>query len=86
MITIAIVIAALTAALAAAVIVMLQAGIAREESDRTLLADPTTRAAKATRCLVGLYVRTPDHRSEAARHPDSDAPGSDRNPPARPGR
>jgi hypothetical protein len=86
MITAAIVIAALTAALAVAVIVMLQAGIAREESDRTLLADPATLVAKATRCLVGLYVRTPERRTDAGRRHDSVAPGSAHKPPRRPSR
>ncbi len=86
MIAVAIVAAAFAATLAAGVIVMLQAGIAREESDRTLLADPATRAAKATRCLVGLYVRTPERPTGADRHPDSDGPGSACKPPARPGR
>jgi hypothetical protein len=43
----------------AGVIVLLRAGINREESDRSLLDQPPTRAARATRRLIGLYVRTP---------------------------
>jgi hypothetical protein len=86
MITIAIVVAALVLGLAVAVIAMLQAGISREEADHTLLADPATRAARATRRLVGLYVRTPEHRTETNRHPSSDPFGSARKPPRRPGR
>jgi hypothetical protein len=60
MITIAIVISATILGLAVGVIAMLQVGIAREEADRSLLADPATCAASVTRRLVGLYVRTPD--------------------------
>ena len=86
MITVAIVVAVVVATLAAGVIVMLQAGISREEADRSLLTDPTTAAAKATRCLVGLYVRTPERLTEADRHPGSGAPSSARKPPARSGR
>ena len=40
-------------------IAFLRAGIAREESDRSLLVNPTTSASAATRRIVGLYVRTP---------------------------
>jgi hypothetical protein len=40
-------------------IAFLRAGIAREESDRSLLVDPTTSASATTRRIVGLYVRTP---------------------------
>ena len=86
MIAIAIAAAALVLGLAFAVIAMLQAGIAREEADRSLLADPTTASAKVTRCLVGLYVRAPERLTAADRHPDSDGPGSARKPPARPNR
>jgi hypothetical protein len=60
MITIAIVISATILGLAVGVIAMLQVGIAREEADRSLLADPATCAASVTRRLVALYVRTPD--------------------------
>jgi hypothetical protein len=48
-------------------IALLRAGIAREESDHSLLSDPTTRAATATRRVVGLYVRTPERATEADR-------------------
>lgn len=43
----------------AAVIVVLRAGIAREERDRSLLDRPATRASGITRRMVGLYVRAP---------------------------
>ena len=86
MIAIAIAAAAFVLGLAFAVIAMLQAGIAREEADRSLLADPATASAKVTRCLVGLYVRTPERPTGADRHPDSDGLGSARKPPARPNR
>jgi hypothetical protein len=86
MIAIAIATAAFVLGLAFAVIAILQAGIAREEADRSLLADPATASAKMTRCLVGLYVRTPERPNAADRHPDSGGPGSAHQPPARPNR
>jgi hypothetical protein len=86
MIAIAVATAAVVLGLAFAVIAMLQAGIAREEADRSLLADPATASAKVTRCLVGLYVRTPERVTGADGHPDSDGPGSACKPPARPNR
>jgi hypothetical protein len=68
MITIAIVISATILGLAVGVIAMLQVGIAREEADRSLLADPATCAASVTRRLVGLYVRTPDRPTGPGAH------------------
>ena len=65
MIAIAIAVAAFVLGLAFTVVVMLRAGIAREEADRSLLADPATASAKVTRCLVGLYVRTPERAIDA---------------------
>jgi hypothetical protein len=68
MITIAIVVGASVLGLAVGVIAVLQAGIAREEADRSLLADPATCAASVTRRLVGLYVRTPDRATGPGGH------------------
>jgi hypothetical protein len=86
MITTAIVAAAFVFGLAFAVIAMLQAGIAREEADRSLLAEPATAPAKVTRCLVGLYVRTPERSTAPNRHPGPDGPGPAWKPPTRPNR
>jgi hypothetical protein len=58
MIIIAILVAALLGSLTAGVVALVRAGVAHEESDRSLLRDPPTRAAAVTRRLVGLYVRT----------------------------
>jgi hypothetical protein len=69
MITIAIVAGAFLAGVIAGVIALLRTGIAREESDHSLLSDPTTRAATATRRVVGLYVRTPERVVEAKQAP-----------------
>ena len=86
MITFAIVVAASVLGLALAVIVMLRAGISREEADHSLLADPTTRAASLTRRMVGLYVRTPDRLTDADRSDGQDATRPGQWPPMRPGR
>jgi hypothetical protein len=86
MIAIAIAASAVVLGLAFAVIAMLRAGIAREEADRSLLADPATASAKVTRRLVGLYVRAPERVTAADRRPDSDGPGSAHKPPPRPNR
>jgi hypothetical protein len=59
MITIAIITAALGIGLIAGLVALVQAGIAREEHDRSLLGEPSTLAAAITRRIVGLYVRTP---------------------------
>lgn len=67
MITIVIAASAFLAGAIAGVIALLRAGIAREESDHSLLGDPATRATAATRRVVGLYVRTPRQAVEADR-------------------
>lgn len=59
MITTVILIAALPTSAAIIVIVLLRAGIVREDSDYSIKAQPSTRASAFTRCVVGLYVRTP---------------------------
>ena len=86
MITIAIAAALSALGLAIAVIALLQAGISREEADRSLLTDPATRAASVTRRLVGLYVRTPDRPADAGRFGGQDATRPGRRPPRRAGR
>lgn len=53
-------VALLFGGLTVGVVALVRAGVAREESDRSLLADPPTRAAAITRRAVGLYVRTPE--------------------------
>jgi hypothetical protein len=58
MITIAIVAAVLVTGLIIVGVVVLRAGIAREEHDRSLLDEPATLAAAAARRIVGLGVRT----------------------------
>lgn len=59
MITIAILAAAFIAGAIAAVVALLRLGIAREESDSSLRAEPATRVCAATRRLTGLHVHTP---------------------------
>ena len=56
MITIAIVTTTLLAAVLAGAILMLRAGIAREESDMSLLGQPATRASAVTRWIVDLHT------------------------------
>ncbi len=54
MIIIAIAMTTFLAAALAGAILMLRAGIAREESDKSLLGRPTTRASAVTRWIVDL--------------------------------
>lgn len=61
MIIFAIVTGVILAALIAGVIALFRAGIAREESERSLLGAPPSRTAWMTRRVVGLYVRAPRH-------------------------
>jgi hypothetical protein len=86
MIAMALAVAAITAVLAVVVIALLRAGIAREESDRSLLVGPRTRAASVTRRMVGLYVRTPDRVGDVSRFGGQDAISPAERPPRRPGR
>ncbi|MGH3217291.1 MAG: hypothetical protein ACRDPY_00935 [Streptosporangiaceae bacterium] len=65
MITAVLVAGAFMAGIMIGFIAFLRAGIAREESDRSLLVDPTTSASAATRRIVGLYVRTPRYVAPA---------------------
>ena len=55
MITIMILIATFIAGAIAGIIALLRLGIAREECDKSLLDEPPTRAAAATRRIVGWY-------------------------------
>ena len=64
----------------ASAIVLLRMGIAREESDKSLLDKPATRAARMTRCVFSVYVRAPRRTIEA----DDQAKSADRGPDQRP--
>jgi len=44
----------------AGIVAMVLLGIAHEEADRSLLDEPPTRAAAATRRMVGWYARVPE--------------------------
>jgi hypothetical protein len=82
MIIITILTAAIVGAVTAGVILLARAGITREESDLSLLGEPSTRAAAATRRVVGLYVRAPQVTTRReGQQPISDA---DRHGPAFP--
>ncbi len=65
MIAITVLAAAFLGCAIAVAIVLLRMGIAREESDQSLLDEPATRAATVTRCVVSLYVRAPHRVTEA---------------------
>ena len=65
MITIAILAAATISAAIAATVVLLQLGIAREESDSSLHGEPATRAAAATRRIVGWHGPLPRENAPA---------------------
>jgi hypothetical protein len=87
MIIIVVVAAAFLAGAIAGVIVLLRAGIAREESDHSLLAEPATRAGAATRRMVGLYVRFPQRCTAVAAMADGTSPRPTQRPATRrPGR
>jgi hypothetical protein len=68
MITIVIAASAFLAGVIAGAIALLRAGIAREESDHSLLGGSPTRATAATRRVVGLYVRAPEQTTEVGRY------------------
>ena len=87
MITIAIVAATLVGGVIAGVIVLLRVGIGRESYDESFLDEPQTRATAVTRRVIGLYVRTPQCRTQADDATDRTNPGQAQRPPtARPGR
>jgi hypothetical protein len=65
MITLGIAAAAFLIGVIAGVMLLLRAGINREESDRSLLDEPATRAATATRRVLSLYIRAPRRITEA---------------------
>jgi hypothetical protein len=60
MIIVTILVAAFAACVVAGGLVLLRAGIAREEADKSLLGEPATDVAAVTRRVVGLYVRKPE--------------------------
>ncbi len=59
------VLAAMLAASVMAAVAFVRAGIAREESDSSLLGEPRTRASAVTRRVLGLYVRSPEQATQA---------------------
>lgn len=63
MITIAILVAVFLAGASTATILLLRAGISREESDKTLFAAPRTRASAVTRRFVDLKTELPAAQS-----------------------
>lgn len=82
MITFALIVATFIAGMVAGVVILLRAGIAREESDHSLLGKPSTRTARATRRIVGLYVRTPDSGDHAYEATDRTGDGELQRPSA----
>jgi len=58
------------------VILLLRAGIVREERDQSLLDLPATHASALTRRLVGLHVRSPRYVIETGEPADQDEHGS----------
>ena len=58
MTAIAVLVAFLAGAMAG-IVVLLRVGMASEDSRKPLLYEPQARSALATRCVVGLYVLTP---------------------------
>jgi hypothetical protein len=65
----------------AGIIALLRAGIAREESDRSLRSEPATRAARATRRVVRLYASRPEGVTQADDRADHRADASQRRRP-----
>ena len=64
MIIITVLTAAIVGAVSVGVVLLVRAGIAREESDHSLLGEPSTRVAAAARRVVGaVRTRTSDHHS-----------------------
>lgn len=68
MIITTILVAALFSSVTAGLVALVRAGIAREESDCSVLGEPSTRAAAVTRRVVGLYVRAPQVATRAELH------------------
>ncbi len=66
------VLVAFLAGAAAGIAVLLRAGMATEDSRKPLACEPAARSALATRCVVGLYVLTPQRVSP----PDRGQPGA----------
>lgn len=59
MITIAVLVVTFAAGVMVGAIILLRAGIVREEADKSLLRPPTTRAAATTRRIVGFKTQVP---------------------------
>jgi len=66
------VLVAFLAGAAAGIAVLLRAGMATEDSRKPLACEPPARSALATRCVVGLYVLTPQRVTP----PDRGQPGA----------
>jgi hypothetical protein len=67
MITITILAVVFIAGVITGIVALLRVGIAREEADRSLLRQPPTRAAAATRRVVGWHGSTPANLSPLRR-------------------
>jgi hypothetical protein len=74
------VLVAFLAGAAAGMAVLLRVGMASEDSRKPLVYEPQARSALATRCVVGLYVLTPQRVCPSGRgQPDA---GQRQLPPA----
>lgn len=83
MITIAFTAAAFIAGVVAGAIVLLCIAIGREETQKSLNAEPSTRSVAATRRVVGLYVRSPQSlisAGDAATYTRPDHPAASDHP------
>jgi hypothetical protein len=78
MIIIAITVTAFLTGVIVGIIALLRAGIAREERDHSLRGEPATRAARATRRVVRLYVSMPGRVTQADDRADHRADASQR--------
>jgi hypothetical protein len=72
MITVVIIGAAILVLAVGGLIVILRAGIAREDADHSLRGEPVTLASAITRRLVGLHVRMPRPPSQPVNPPDAE--------------
>ena len=82
MIAVTMIAAAFLMCLLAGLVALLRAGIAREESDKSLRSEPATLAALLTRYVVGLYVRMPQSAPPAGHTADQTGTGQGQCPPA----
>ena len=80
MTVIAVLVAFLTGAMAG-IAVLLRVGMASEKSGKSLIDKPPTHSALATRCVVGLFVLTPQSVSQTDRAADRTDTGQRQLPP-----